>query len=365
MTPFIVELKKFFSVPKNLVFMILGPLALTLFFGYVFSNDYVNGIPIAVCDMDGSALSRSVSELFSNDDRYEIIYYTHDLESIKELVDTKQVYMGLVIPKNFQKDMKSKKGTTAALMVDGTNIAIANNAVATASEILNTINAGVNIQFLSGKGTPERLSENYVKLFAFNTRILWDQKLSYRYYIMPGMVLVLIQQLFLSVFVINYIKDQENVILKALIHIVTGMFSYRICLLLLNEILNVKLLGHVGIATAILGVYLVCLTGMGMTIGALTRNSLRATQFCMMMSLPTFLTAGYVWPMFKMPAITTWIVKLFWPLIYMVSPLRDYLIKGSFPAEFRNGFIQLLVFGAFWLMMGRWISKKRLLTKEA
>ncbi len=364
MKKFIIELKKFFSVPKNLVFMILGPLALTMFFGYVFSNDYVNGIPIAVYDMDSSALSRSVIDNFSNDDRYNIMYYTNDLESIKALVDTKQVYLGLVIPENFQKDMKSKKGTSAALLVDGTNIAIANNAVATASEILNTINAGVNIQFLSGKGTPESLSENYAKLFQFNTRILWDQKLSYRYYIMPGMVLVLIQQLFLSVFVINYIKDQENAILKALIHIVTAMFSYMICLFLLRGVLNVNVIGNIGIASAIVGVYLVCLTGIGMTIGAVTKNPLRATQFCMMMSLPTFLTAGYVWPIFKMPAIITFAIKLFWPLIYMVSPLRDYLIKGSFPTGFGNGLIQLLIFGVIWMVIGRWVSKKSLLAKE-
>ncbi len=358
------ELKKFFSVPKNLVFMVLGPLFFTLFFGYVYSNDYLNDIPIAVYDMDHTALSRSIIDEFGKHERYVVTESVNDMESMEKLIETKQVYMGLVIPSHFQSDMKSKKGTTAALVVDGTNIAIANNAVASASEILNTINAGVNIQFLEGKGVQESTAENYAKLIQFNTNILWDSKLTYKYYVMPGMVLVLVQQLFLSIFVVNYIKDQQNTIIKAGIHALVGTGAYLLCLLVLEHIVGVQIRGSILVAAGMAGFYLLCLMGTAMTIGALTRNDLRATQFCMMMSLPSFLTAGYVWPIFKMPAVLTVIIKGIWPLIYMVSPLRDYLIKGQFPSSFGSNIVQMMIFGVLWLVIGRITSVKRLIPKE-
>jgi ABC-2 type transport system permease protein len=112
------------------------------------------------------------------------------------------------------------------------------------------------------------------------------------------------------------------------------------------------------VATGLVSVYLSCLTGTAITIGAIFRDRLKATQFCMMMSLPTFITAGYVWPLFKLPVFVGVLAKALWPLIYLVSPLRDFIIKGVFPSGFSANFLELLVFGAVWMGIGLYASKQ-------
>ncbi len=360
MSQLIIEIKKFFSVPKNLVFMILGPLFFTLFFGMVYDNDYLNNIPIAVIDMDKSTLSRSIIEEFENDSRYQIKYYADDITQIRRMVEGRQVYMGLILPENFEKDIKAKKGSEAALVLDATNIAVSNNALSSANEIIGTVSAGVEIEFIKAKNTPSAIAKNYASMFNINNKTMWDSKLSYKYYMLPGMALVLAQQLFLSVFVTNYLSDRNNIFFKTLIHIFIGASTYFLCLILLKQLLHINLLGNIAIATGFAALYLVALTGSGMAIGALAKTPLRATQFCMMMSLPSFLTAGYVWPIFKMPFLTKLLVKILWPLIYIISPLKDYLIKGVYPTGFWINILELSIFAVIWIFIGLLLSQKLL-----
>ncbi|BEP30291.1 ABC transporter permease [Helicovermis profundi] len=354
-----IEIKKFFSVPKNIVFLILGPLFFTLFFGLVYSNDYLNDVSMAVLDLDNSNLSRNVVREFDNNDRYDVLYYVKNMDELKNLVDSKKVYTGLFIPPNFEKNINNKKGEALGLLVDGTNIAIGNNAMATGTKIISSINKDITVKFLEDdKKVPEKLANNYANIFNITTRVLWDPKLSYKYYVMPGIILVLIQQLFLSVFTLNYIKNKENVFAKAFVHIIVSGLAFFISLNLLIKVLHINVLGNIYTATFMSMIYLMCLTGVAMVIGNIAKTRLVATQFCMMMSIPSFFTAGYVWPLFKMPHFIVIILKGVWPLIYMVSPLRDFIIKGVFPVGFTLNLAELFVFGIVWFGIGTLLSKR-------
>ena len=357
------EIKKFFKVPKNLIFMIGGPLFFTIFFGMVYSNDYLNDVPMAILDMDKSPTSRMIVKAFDDNQRYIVDYYPSNTEELKDIIREKKAFVGVMVPPNFEKDIKAGKGTKAVMLVDGSDIAVGNNALATGLEILNTVNGGINMKVLKGKNVPPKLSENYAKLFNFNSRVLYDPKLSYKYYVMPGMVIVLVQQLFLSVFVPNFVEDRRNIVFKSMIHIAVGIIAYGVCLIALDKIVGVKLMGNISTAMGFMGVYLTCLLGVALTIGSLFRDRLKVTQFCMMMSLPTFLTAGYMWPMFMMPNSIKLIVKSIWPLIYIVTPLRDYLIKGQFPNGFASNMVQLVIFGAVWFVLG-YMCMKLMFKKE-
>jgi len=178
---------------------------------------------------------------------------------------------------------------------------------------------------------------------------------------MPGIILVLVQQLFLSVFVLNFISDRDNLLEKSLIHVFIGMGAYLISAGTLKYFLGIDFKGNLFVATIFAGIYLMVLLGIAMMIGSFFKDRVKATQFCMMMSMPTFLTAGYVWPIFKMPILLTGFLKLFWPLIYMVSPLRDFLIKGYFPDGFTILFFEMMIFGLVWFVIGHRFSKKAFL----
>lgn len=357
------EALKFIRVPKNLVFLILGPLVFTLLFGMVYANDYLNDIPVAVFDQDHSGLSRMIRQSFDNSDRFVVVADPMTEATFRALVEEKQVHLGVFIPKGFEGDIARGRKTGALLLVDGANIAIGNNALATAGEILSTVNGGITAKVMTGKNASPEEAMSLAQLFQFRGPVLYDAKLTYKTYVLPGLLTVLIQQLFLTVFVPNYIEDPVNPMKKGLVYSGAALLSYALCLLLLNRVFGLVFAGSPWAAILLVGFYLLCLLGSAMTLGALLRSRLAATQVCMMLSMPTFLLAGYVWPAAQMPSALTVLVKLFWPLPYMVGPVRDLLVKGAPVSSFAGSLAGAAAFGVAWFLFGSWLTRRRLVEK--
>ncbi len=354
------EALKFIKVPKNMILLVLGPLFFTFFFGFVYYNDYLNDITVGVLDQDHSSVSRMIIQTFDDSDRFVVTETPTNQQDFKALMADKKIHLGVFIPQGFEKDIRRGRDTGALLLVDGANIAIGNNALATAGEILNTLNAGVSIKVFEGHDASPESAEKLAKLFQFQGRVLYDSKLSYKYYIMPGLLMVVIQQLFLSVFVPNFIEDPVNPFRKGVVYISAALLSYGLCLLALNKAVGVEFAGNPVWAICLMAVYLFSLLGSAMTLGAVFRNRLVATQICMMLSTPTFLLAGYMWPISQMPPVLTVAIKLCWPLIHLLSPVRDILLKGTPIGVFSGNIAAVTAFGVVWFFIGSHLVKIRL-----
>ncbi len=358
------EALKFASVPKNLIFLILGPLFFTVLFGFVYYNDYLNDITVGVFDQDHSATSRTIIRTFDDSDRFVVSETPVNQQEFKALMTEKKIHLGVFIPPDFEKDIRRGRDTGALLLVDGANIAIGNNALATAGEILNTLNAGISMKVFEGNDASPESAEKLARLFQFQGRVLYDTKLSYKYYVMPGLLMVMVQQLFLAVFVPNFIEDPRNPLHKGAVHIGAAILSYGLCLMVLQGVIGIRFEGNPLWAVLLMTLYLVCLLGTAMTLGALLRTRLLATQVCMMLSMPTFLLAGYVWPVSQMPPVLTHIIQVFWPLIHMLGPIRDILIKGTPVSVFFGNIAAVAAFGIVWFFIGSRLAKQRLQTES-
>ncbi len=358
------ETLKFIKVPKNLIFLILGPLFFTLFFGFVYYNDYLNDISVGVFDQDHSPTSRMIIQTFNDSDRFAVTETPSNRQDFENLMRSGKVNLGVFIPRDFERDIRRGRDTGALLLVDGANIAIGNNALAAAGEILNTLNAGVSIRIFEGHDANPESAEKLARLFQFQGRVLYDLKLSYKYYVLPGLLMVLIQQLFLAVFVPNFIEDPVNPLRKCVVYTSAAVLSYSMCLIALKNTIGIGFSGNLVSAVILMAVYLFCLLGSSMTLAALLRTRLIATQVCMMLSMPTFLLAGYVWPVSQMPPMLTFIVKLNWPLIHLLSPIRDILIKGTPIGVFYGNIAAVMAFGVSWFFIGSWLVKVRLIQEK-
>ena len=349
------ELKKFFSTPKNFIFLFLGPMFFTIFFGFVYQNDYLNDISMVVLDYDNTSISRKIVEDFDRNGRFDIVYFAKNQKEFKEMIESRKVKSAIFIPHDFEKNIKSSKGATLGFYVDETNIAIGNNALSVANNIINSINKDISLSYIKERNSNLNISS--IEPFKITSRILYDSKLSYKYYVMPGIILVLVQQLFLSVFVVNYISDKNNIFYKSLIHIIIAVLSYYGSLMILENILKISIVGNKLLIIFLVSIYLFSLVGIAMVIGNIAKTKLFATQFCMMLSIPTFFTAGYIWPLFEMNKFIVIILKGIWPLIYMVSPLRDLIVKGQLPNNFINNFVGILIFALFWIFIASKVQK--------
>ncbi|WP_187296278.1 ABC transporter permease [Tepidibacter mesophilus] len=352
------EIIKFFKQPKNVVILILGPLFLTFLFGGVYIKDYLNDIPIVVLDMDNSSSSRMIVNEFKNNDRYYVSSTVNSFEELKYKIDSKEAHMGIYIPKDFNKDIKKQKSSSVALIIDESNITVGNTALSSASEILATINAGINIKILQAKGIDPKTSYDLAKIFNIESRVLYDAKYTYKGYVMPGIILVFVQQLFLSAFIPAIMDDKENIFMKSIIYSIVASLTYVLCALILKYFLDINFTGSLLYAFGYVMVFILALVGPGMLIAALFKDKLQVTQFTMLLSMPTFLTAGYAWPVEQTPVVLSYIIKGIWPLVYAITPIRDILVKSTPIRIFSKDIMYLIVFGCIWAFIGYNLFKR-------
>ena len=116
--------KEMLELNRNKLFfsmIILAPVVLFLLFVYWFPLD-PKDIPIAFVDMDKSPLSRSLIDSFANTSEiFTVKKVVGNYSGIQDSFMLGHIRAVLIIPENFQQDLKRSKPSTLQLLLDATN----------------------------------------------------------------------------------------------------------------------------------------------------------------------------------------------------------------------------------------------------
>lgn len=349
------------------VLLFIGPLFLTLYFGGVYYNDYVKDIPIAILDEDNSSMSHLMGNYFLSNERFIITEYPGSRDELKTLIDNSDVQMGLIIPQGFERNATTYQSSQILAILDGTNIVVSNNALAQATSIVQTISAGVEMKLIQGKGVSPQMAENIALVYNVGERMLFDPKMTYMNYLIICFLAVFVQQLLMAAMGSTFIRDQVylsegHVLLKAVganhAFLLAIMPAVVICMIILTTLFKVKMVGSLMLVLVMTVVFALALTGPALIFASLTKDRVKYSQFSFMLSLPTFVTSGCMWPVDQMPKYLEVLVRMFWPLINYAKSVQEILIKGL---EFKTVIPNLLQMGLFtlvWLPIGVLCYKK-------
>jgi len=361
------EFNSIFKYKGMIILLFIGPIFLTLFFGGVYYNDYVKDIPIAILDEDMSSLSNLVGNYFLSNERFEITNYPSTRDELQKLIDDGEVQMGICIPKGFESKVTTYQSSQILAITDGSNIVIANNAIAQATLITQSISAGIEMKLIQGKGVTPQLAENISLVYNVEERMLFDSKMTYMNYLIICFLAVFLQQLMLSAMGSTFIRDNEyiscgNVTQKALATMIACFVGILpaviISMLVLSKMFHVPMIGNIWTVIVLTIFFVVALTGPSLLIASMTKDRVKYSQFSFMLSLPTFVSSGCVWPVDQMPIVLEIIIRAFWPVINYAKVVQEVLIKGmSFKTVVPN-ILQLGLFSVIWLPIGVICYKK-------
>ncbi len=100
--------KEFYDVfrePGVRAFFILLTLGYPIIYTYIYSNEVVRDVPVAVVDHSGTPLSREFLQMWDAAAGAEVAVYCASLEEAKVCMDRKEVYGILEIPADFSKNI--------------------------------------------------------------------------------------------------------------------------------------------------------------------------------------------------------------------------------------------------------------------
>lgn len=181
-----------------IIFCLLVPLAYPLLYSFVYTNETVREVPIAVVDECHSTMSREFARKVDATPDVEVLFHT-DLAQAQELMRREQVYAIMRIPSSFDHDLYRGDQTRVALYSDMRSMLYYKAALLAASNVSLEMNADIKVsRYLPG--TTDR-QEEVIKAPVTNSYVaLYNPQSGVASFLLPAVLMLMLQQLlFLSI----------------------------------------------------------------------------------------------------------------------------------------------------------------------
>ncbi len=343
---------------RMLVIIFLSPIFQVLILGYAANMD-VKNIALGVVDPDRSAAGRALVAEFTNSEYFSLKEYSPDAESLERDIRDGHVSIGVVLPRDFERDLESGRSTSVQLLVDGSE---SNNAVigqSYATQIIGRFSASSTQARLGRLGLDLRTLAAGVNP---QPRVLFNPELSSRNFLVPGILAMILLVMTVILTSLSIVKEKERGTMEQLI--VTPLRPYQLIVGKLTPFILISFvmvtivvvscftLFNIGVKGSVLLLYLLTAEfllstlGLGLLVSTFARNQQQAMMISIFFLLfPMVILSGFVFPIENMPPFVQWVTYLF-PLRYYFVIIRGLFLKGVGLAQLWREALALLVFGA-------------------
>jgi ABC-2 type transport system permease protein len=330
----------------NVAFMIafLGPIVMGGLVSFVYIEQKVTHLPVAVYDQDQSELSRTIIQAFSDSERIKITKVCNSYQEVEYLMKSENVFSTIVIPPHLQQDVKSGKSSEVGLVFNGTNILNMNTLANVAAQVIPTISAGVTMKVMQGYGVTKQKAYQAVTALSFRSRYWYNPTTSYLVFMLLGLLGTIIQQLTFLGVALSFIREKEygswrnlafsklsvfetmvgKLLVYFIIYCIDAFFLYGVAF----KFLGLPMRGNPLLFVIAILFFIFALLAMGMVISILTRSAAQAIELSMLVAVPSFLVSGWTWPSMSMPFPIQIISKIL-PLTHFLEAIRRIAYLGA------------------------------------
>ena len=324
--------------PRSLGLALAIPIFLLLIFGYGLSLD-IDHVRTLVWNQDASSeLSRDFMLNFKNSKYFKIVGYTDNYREIEHKIDSGEILMALVIPKDFSHYIKSGKAAPLQLIVDGSDA----NTATIAMNYVRSVVSNYNVNLLSSAMRAQGLEP--AKAPEARSRIWFNMGLTSTWFIVPGviaMIIMIIAALLTSICIAREwergtmeqlistpVKSPELILGKLIPYFIIGLFDLAVGVLMARILFSVPFRGSYPLLVILSALFLIGALSQGILISIVARTQLMASQLATLTTLlPTMLLSGFIYPIFNMPKFIQAVTYLV-PARYYIVVLRESFLKG-------------------------------------
>ncbi len=188
------ELKTIFRDKGALLILFLAVFAYPLVYSIAYKNNVVRDIPITIVDLDNTAASRQLIRVVGATKELAVAQEVGSLNEAKQLFwdgDSKGV---ILIPEGFEKNLLKGFQTSLSVYCDASYFLIYKETLGGTIQASGTLSAGVEIKRLMAAGSGEEQAMQLRDPIPAKFYTLYNPAGSYGSYVMPGMILIILQQ---------------------------------------------------------------------------------------------------------------------------------------------------------------------------
>lgn len=332
------EYKNIFKDKGVIMLFVIAILAYPLIYAFAYNNELVKDVPVVVVDQSNSSLSRKLVSMLDATFEVDVVSKTSDFQEGIASFKKSEVHGVIFIPSDFEKNILSFKTATVSVYADAAYMIIYKQILTASTYTVGTLSAGIEIIRRTAKG--EKIEQAYEERdpLPIETYALYNPKGGYATYLMPAVLLLILQQtLLLGIGLIggtlkekgtnNYIVKTGRKIYGAMsivigksmayfsIYIINALYT----LVIVFRLFSIPMRGSYFDVFVFVTPYIFAVIFMGLTISTFFKKREHALMVLVFTSIPFIFLSGFSWPEEAMPK---------WQLLLSYLIPSTHAIKG-------------------------------------
>lgn len=188
------EYKYVFSDEGVILVLIIAMILYSTVYGYGYKNEVLRNIPIGVVDLDHTDASRSLSELFDAGSSTYVAYNPESMQEAEELFYARKIYGVVYIPQGYEKDILSGVTAHVGVYVDASYFLMYRNVFAEVVSGVNVTGTSIELARFVAGGVNLPTAEVVAEPVVFQAHSMFNPYLGYGSFVMPLIIMIIIQQ---------------------------------------------------------------------------------------------------------------------------------------------------------------------------
>jgi len=315
------EFREVLRNPAAIMIFVAGLLIYSLVYPVPYLREVLREVPVTPVDEDNSALSRKLLRWI---DATEEIRLMQPVQSRKEAMDRvvrRETEGVVVIPKDFERTVLRGEQAWIGVYGDACYFLIYRQISTGAFKAAATLSAGIEIRRLSAAGYTESQARKRREPVPVMTRPLFNPVGGYASYVVPGVLLVVIQQtLLVGIGVVGGSRFEQSrfpvlagrsvlgitlgrVLAYVLIYACYPLFYLAV----VYRVYSLPAQGNPVTVMVFMIPFLFAVAFLGLTLSMFFRTSETATPMLIYTSMPTIFLIGFAWPVETLPDPLRWL----------------------------------------------------------
>jgi ABC-2 type transport system permease protein len=298
----------------------------------------IKDIKLCVVDMDMSSESRELVSMLQGSKFFRITDFTFDNDKAIDLLNSGKTDLVLKIPANFSRDLVTNKHGSLMVLVNAINSSSAQLSWNYLGGLIRDYNTNIALeQVKTGPVSP-------MSAINIKTRFWYNPTLNYKYYMLPGILVILVTMIGLLLSGLNVVKEKEVgtieqinvtpikkyqfITAKLVPFLVIGLIDLAFGLILGKILFNIPFEGSLLLLFLYATIYLIAVLGLTLLLSTISSTQQQYLFVAFFVAVIFVLMSGIFTPEESMPL---WAQKfnLINPAAYFMRVIRMIMLKGS------------------------------------
>lgn len=320
------ELKAIFTDTGALLILIGAMLIYPVIYSIAYFNETLTELPTGIVDLDHSVASRKYANMIDASSELKVSYNPEDLKAAEELFMTNKISGVILIPKGFEKNILSGQQANVAVYADGSYFLKYRNSIMAATYSNAYFSGRISILRYMAEGKSLKQAKVNIDPLPAQTHVLYNPSSGYGSFIMPGIIMIIIQQTLLigigvlggsfseskaSPFILLGQKRKREILPylagKTGAYLLISLFNIAFAVVLVHHWFNYPDKANMMHVMMLLFPYLLSVIFLGIGLSTLFKHRESAIVFMVFLSPIALFLSGLSWPI---SAIPEWLVTL-------------------------------------------------------